>query len=776
MRYSLRQKINGAIVLTFLVIALVFSAIALPYFNQQKIKQINNIKLLLTTLVERDREQLANEIFDNRLTAIRIRLDEMSKVEGILSIFVYDKTGKLLESTVPEKDLPQTELSASADIPAEDLLTREKWQNTRALRFTKEIVFLGDHLGFIRLYYSMEPIERNQRNALIMMFGLLLTILLLMLVVLNFLISRVVIQPLTHLWDATRFIVQGDLNREIDLQRDDELGSLAEQFDKMRDAIKQKITDLEHLTAILESTTDLVSMSTPDRKVRYLNKAGQNMIGWNPNTLPDGGYIEDIHPEWAFEIIEKIGIPTAVAYKTWGGETALIRSDGTEIPVSQVIIAHYDENGDLAFLSTVIRDISGAKKSEEELRLLRNYLANIINSMPSAIIGVDEDLRITQWNSEAARVSEVTSEEAVGKTLVEVFPKMKTEAENVKKAIQEHRMFQTSKKAVHIGDETRFEDITVFPLVGGGLEGAVIRIDDITDRVRLEEMLIQNEKMLSVGGLAAGMAHEINNPLAGMLQTADVMKNRLTEGALKANLKAAESVGVPMESILAYVTKREIHIMLEQMKESGKRASQIVTNMLSFARKSNDTLSPEDLADLLDQTVTLAGNDYDLKKKFDFRQIKIERLYESEIPKVPCDASKIQQVFLNILRNGAEAMHEKYSLAEDQSNAAEDTNPLFTLRVAQETGARMVRIEIEDNGIGMSEAVRKRVFEPFFTTKETGSGTGLGLSVSYFIITESHSGTMTAESKAGKGSKFTIRLPFGPARCDHLLSNGSIIN
>ena len=140
----------------------------------------------------------------------------------------------------------------------------------------------------------------------------------------------------------------------------------------------------------------------------------------------------------------------------------------------------------------------------------------------------------------------------------------------------------------------------------------------------------------------------------------------------------------------------------------------------------------------------------DSLNKKDFRQIEIVREYEEDLPDVQCEAGKIQQVMLNILRNGAEAMQE-----EREKNK----KPYFILRLAHEKERGMVRIEIEDNGPGMDEATRKRVFEPFFTTKPINRGTGLGLSVSYFIIKENHGGEMSVESSSGGGTRFIIRLP-----------------
>jgi signal transduction histidine kinase len=279
------------------------------------------------------------------------------------------------------------------------------------------------------------------------------------------------------------------------------------------------------------------------------------------------------------------------------------------------------------------------------------------------------------------------------------------------------------------------------------VEGAVIRVDDVTERVRLEEMMIQSEKMLSVGGLAAGMAHEINNPLAGILQNAAVLDNRLF-GDLPANRQAAEAAGTTMAAIRHYLELRRLPIMLENIRSSGKRAAAIVRNMLSFARKSDRSVSSHDIEALLEQTVELAQTDYDMKKRYDFKQIKIVREFDHKVLPVPCEASKLQQVFLNILKNGAEAMADV---------ADRKTQPTFTLRVHDDES--WVRVEIEDNGPGMDAKTCRRVFEPFFTTKPVGKGTGLGLSVSYFIITENHGGKMDVFSANGEGTRFVIRLP-----------------
>ncbi|MCP4117499.1 MAG: PAS domain S-box protein [Desulfobacteraceae bacterium] len=393
------------------------------------------------------------------------------------------------------------------------------------------------------------------------------------------------------------------------------------------------------------------------------------------------------------------------------------------------------------------------RKFAEEMKRLRNLLTNIIDSMPSVLVGIDPEGRVTQWNREACRVTGLTQEKAQGHMLPEVFPLMAGEMERVRQAIVSREVQRDATVAVQVDGERRFSDITVYPLISDSVDGAVIRIDDVTERVLMEEMMVQSEKMFSVGGLAAGMAHEINNPLAGVLQNTQNALRRLTQSS-PVNDQAAKECGTSIESIKAFIDKRGILRMLEAVRNSGKRAAVIVDNMLSFSRKSESHFLSHNIRDLLDKTLNLASSDYDLKKKYDFRQIEILREYEPELPMVYCEGSKIQQVILNLLKNAAQAMAEgKESMMKD----GRARRPLIILRAKKE--GKMLRIEVEDNGPGMPEAVRKRVFEPFFTTKGVGQGTGLGLSVSYFIITENHNGTMTLESMPGSGSKFVIRLP-----------------
>ncbi len=399
------------------------------------------------------------------------------------------------------------------------------------------------------------------------------------------------------------------------------------------------------------------------------------------------------------------------------------------------------------------------KKQIYDLSETRNYLSNIINSMPSIIIGVDTKGKITQWNNGAITVSGVESEDAVGFPLEKIYPPLAPEMNLIYEAIATRKEQFDPKRFSIVDGQHRYEDLTVFPLTANGMQGAVIRIDDITHRVKLEEMMIQSEKILSVGGLAAGMAHEINNPLAGIIQNVTNLENRLVNQSLAGNIKIAEETGLSLSLLNDYLEKRDIVRMIGLMKEAGSRATTIIANMLNFSRKNENIRSSENISHILDTAIELAEVDYDLKKSYDFKTIHFVKEYDDDLTLVPCEGPKIQQVLLNVLRNGAQAMSEHYEECKKTKN--DIAPPQFIIRTNNDHKNSMVCIEIEDNGPGMDKETEKRIFEPFFTTKPVGSGTGLGLSVSFFIITENHGGEMFVESTEGIGTTFTIRLPFG---------------
>jgi signal transduction histidine kinase len=335
----------------------------------------------------------------------------------------------------------------------------------------------------------------------------------------------------------------------------------------------------------------------------------------------------------------------------------------------------------------------------------------------------------------------------MGMMINDAIPDLKFNMEIVHEAIQTGRIVRWERVPLKFVDEERIYDVVLYPLTLTGAEGAVIRIDDSTERLRMEEMMIQTEKMMSVGGLAAGMAHEINNPLGIIVQSAQNLLRRVSPD-LRKNIESAEQAGISLAAVNTYLQNRGIFQFLDDINNAGKRAATIVSNMLNFSRRTESEHNPVHMGDLLRRSVELAANDYDLKKKYDFRHIDIVWDLDPTLPEVPCVETKIEQVLLNLLKNAAQAI--------GIDGCSEDL-PKIICRTYQKE--QFAVIEIIDNGPGMEESVRRRVFEPFFTTKEVGTGTGLGLSVSYFIITDNHHGEIECESTLGKGTSFIIRLP-----------------
>lgn len=401
----------------------------------------------------------------------------------------------------------------------------------------------------------------------------------------------------------------------------------------------------------------------------------------------------------------------------------------------------------------LVRCFAGTRLiADEKLRESERFYRDLVEGSDDLVAQLNEQGALTYINARSRTVFGKEPEECLGLVVFDfVHPEDREETvAKFKQALQQ--------KITGVVFENRLAD-------GGGKparllwstnihyrpDGSVESINsighDITQRKQLEEMMIQSEKMISLGSLAAGMAHEINNPIAGVMQNAQVLQMRLATDSAK-NQRLARDCRLPLPALLDYFDKQEIDKLVENIRQQGDRVGRIVADILDFCRTRELNPNPVDVCELLNQSVELASKEFDLSLHYDFRVIRIVREYAGDLPLLHCDRSRIQQVFVNLLRNGAHAM-----LTWPQPGR----QPRFFLRV------RMVEdcceIEIEDNGVGMDKETCRRIFEPFFTTKEVGRGTGLGMFVAYFIVVERHGGSLQVRSQPGEGSCFTIRLP-----------------
>ncbi len=512
--------------------------------------------------------------------------------------------------------------------------------------------------------------------------------------------------------------------------------------------ITAKVEAEEKYYSILNSMKDVYFEVDLRGRILLSNDAFIDFIGYSREEALTMDYREYMAPGNE----EKINRIFSEIYRSGesieASETEFLKKDGSigHVEFSAALIKN--AKGKATGFSCLLRDITARKESEEAMNKMRLYLKNTIDSMPSTIIVFNRELNVTQWNREAEKITGTSFHAVRGLHIGGVFPKFALLVDKIETVLNTQQPLHIDKYQVIEHGHIFYYDIVIYPFISDTQKGGVLRIDDISSRVRMEERMIQSEKMMSVGELAAGTAHEINNPLGGILHGAQNIVRRLSAEREK-NRGIARDCGIDLDHLHQYLEKQKILLYLEGIRESGVRAADIVSRMLQFSRISHSEKTRVSIPDMIEKTIVLAGSDYDLKKKYDFKKVRIEKIFDANLLPISCTETEIEQVLLNIIKNSAQAMA---GISEGKQQ------PKMTIRVSNKEN--IAEISIEDNGPGMEESIRKRVFEPFFTTKPIGEGTGLGLSVSYMIITTNHKGTIEVSSVPGRGTTFIIRLPY----------------
>lgn len=357
-----------------------------------------------------------------------------------------------------------------------------------------------------------------------------------------------------------------------------------------------------------------------------------------------------------------------------------------------------------------------------ELKLLKEFNESIIESINVGLLAVDLEGRVTRLNSALEEILDISRAQAVGKRVEELFSEDFTDTlrqvlGNDSWRLKEIRNIYKIHTATFVGRQLVL-NIAIAPLQDSqGQTGALVVLEDVTSRVRLEEQLQQREKLSSIGLLAAGVAHEVNTPLTGVSSYTQMLLGMLAETDPK-------------------------HALLLKVRRQAERATNIVNNLLNFSRTGDATEFTElDIGRVLDDTLQL------LEPQLRGNQIEIVRGYDPDSPPVIGNSGKLQQVFTNLLLNARDAIPFGGSIKI--STAASDDESLT--------------IEIADSGIGIAPENVAKIYDPFYTTKGVGRGTGLGLAVSYGIVQE-HSGHISVESTPGHGTIFRISLPTVQAR------------
>jgi two-component system NtrC family sensor kinase len=358
---------------------------------------------------------------------------------------------------------------------------------------------------------------------------------------------------------------------------------------------------------------------------------------------------------------------------------------------------------------------SSVHQKAEELRQLKEYSESIVESISVGVVVVDLEERIESWNPRMETLLGVPKDRVVGKGVSEALP------ENL---VREMRMrlgpdpsghsevFRLYKCRLKIGQDLRVVDVTVTPLLDKdrGVTGRIIILDDKTERVHLEDQLVQSEKLTSIGLLAAGVAHEVNTPLAVISSYSQMLGKQLSGDDPKAKI---------MGKIVV----------------QSKRASEIANRLLNFSRTQGTAFRELEVNDVISETLSL------LEHQLKTAKIRLRTELGSTAVRVSGNSGKLQQVFLNLFVNAKDSMPHGGELL-----------------VRTSSPDSVFRIEVEDTGSGISEEHLKKIYDPFFTTKEMGRGTGLGLSVTYGIVQE-HSGNIMVDSRLGQGTRFIVELP-----------------
>jgi len=469
-------------------------------------------------------------------------------------------------------------------------------------------------------------------------------------------------------------------------------------FDQMRVA-----------TEIVAALADAVVVTGTDRRILTANRAAGALFGRPLEDLP-GTAIDDLVVSAERQHVAERE-HRAVEGEEQHYETKVVRGNGEERSVA-VSTTPLVIEGELLGTVATLRDITQQQSEQETLARSEARYRNLIESASDAIVTLDANGRFTTVNHAAEIVSGYRRGELVGLWFAPLLPddELPKALANFQKALAgETGLFES--QFYRKDGEIRFISITYSTPQKD--EEVLCLIRDVTDQKMLQEQLIQSEKMSAIGQLVSGVAHELNNPLAGISAFAQLL---LSEKRFPPDQRTAA----------------------EMIYAEARRASRIVQNLLTFARQHKPERTPTQVNQVLDDTLELRG--YELR----VRGIDVQRDYDEQVPETMADAHQLQQVFLNLITNAEQAMER-----------SERDKQRLTVRTRR--AGDMLRIDIEDTGPGIPPNLLERIFNPFFTTKPTGSGTGLGLSISLGIVRE-HEGRIWAEN-AAQGARFVIELP-----------------
>ena len=487
----------------------------------------------------------------------------------------------------------------------------------------------------------------------------------------------------------------------------------------LRTATREAQQAARRLTTTLESMTDAFFTLDRDWRFTFLNQRASELLQRDRDELL-GRHVWEEFPE-------AVGTEVHEAYEramAGGGTEVVEEYHYPPLDSWFTINAYPSEQGLAVYFRDVTAERAAHLAMEEREALLRRQ-AELLDQAQDAILVQDADHRITYWNRSAERIYGWSAQEAIGADVRELLHEHPGAFDEATAAVFEHGAWngelaqrgRDGAEVVIAGRWTLVRD-------EAGEPDAVLAINtDVTEHKRVEQHLLRAQRMESIGTLAGGVAHDLNNVLSPILLAAELLQHHATDD--------------------------QAATLLDTIQTSARRGADLVTQVLSFARGVEGQRAPIDVPDLLADIRAIVRDTFP-------KDIRLEIRAPEGLEPILGDRTQIQQVLLNLAVNARDAMPEGGELTIAASTVILDEQ--YAAATPGTTPGRYLLIEVEDSGHGMAPEVRERVFEPFFTTKPQGSGTGLGLSTSAAIV-RSHEGFLRVYSEPGRGTRFRLYLP-----------------
>jgi len=529
-------------------------------------------------------------------------------------------------------------------------------------------------------------------------------------------------RPIQKLIRSTRAISRGDYSRQVEVDQYDEVGKLAGAINQMSKEIGEKQEELnrqrDEYQNLFETVPCIITVQDKNYRLIGYNREFADLFDPQPGDRCFHAYKgrSTKCPNCPVEKTFKDGKPHY-------SEEAGINKDGT--PAYWIVKTSpiRNKDGEVVAAMEMNLDITPRKQLEEKLERSEKKYHDIFNNIRNPIFVLDaQTLAVIDCNNSVQTVYGFARDEIVERSFLELF---KHEERN--RYAEELKSASVVNQVRHIRRDGNpiFVDIWISPSQYPGKDVLLVTASDITQRLETEQQLIQASKMATLGEMATGVAHELNQPLAV--------------------IKTASSYFMKKVKKQQPIKEEILFTMAQEIDSHVDRASKIINHMRQFGRKSDQKKDRIQLNDVLRKSFEI------FSQQLKVRGIDVTWEIEENLPRIMADADRLEQVFINLLINARDAIEEKW---ESHPRPAGDKR--ITLRTCSKAGR--VFVEVADTGKGIPKSNSEKIFEPFFTTKDVGKGTGLGLSISYRIV-QDFGGRIRVSSREGEGALFVMSFP-----------------